>query len=73
MFFNEIRDLFTPSDIGKQPSNKDMKEIKRCYPQIVALSGSEHGMISKLKGRDHAYVVGSARFHIVNGDTVVPE
>lgn len=70
--FNEISVALTPSDIGGDPTREDMKEIKRCAPQIAALGGSGRGMIAKIKGQPHTYIVGAGRFRIDNGDTVIP-
>lgn len=69
--FNELRATFRKSDMGKQPTNQDLKELRRCLPQIEELTNS--GIVSKIKNRKHAYIVGAERFRIVNGNTVVPE
>lgn len=69
--FNELRFLLSRTDMGKQPTREDLKELERCLSQIEELTDS--GIVSKIKNREHAYIVGTERFSIVNGNTVVPE
>lgn len=72
MFFNEIRDALRKSDTGGQPTKEDMKELRRHSAQIAALSDGTNGLVSKLKGQDHAYAVGAGIRFRIEGDTVIP-